>query len=108
MTSAQRDWRRHHANEAEKALDVDIVQSVLDEFAGNMGFKRDGLPEYGLSKIVSYVAQVARAQALGFDPRLLVLSDEDADAQLLDMARRATEAGTPVWVLNASDQEPSR
>lgn len=97
------DWKSVHAKEAEKALDSDIVQNVLDEFADNMRFKRDGLPEYGLVKICCYVAQVARAQALGFDPELLRLSDEEADAQALEKARIAVAAGKPVWAIRDTD-----
>ncbi len=99
------DWKQHHANEAEKVLESEMVQNVLTEFAKNMGFKRTGLPEYGLVKIVSYVAQVARAQALGFDPYLLRMSDEEADEQGLMMARVAAEAGQPVWVIEESSGE---
>jgi hypothetical protein len=80
------DWKEHHANEAEKALDQDLVQRVLTEFAGNMGFERDGLPEYGLVKIVLTVAQVARAEALGFDPQAWQ-----------DTVRKAVEAEREKW-----------
>jgi hypothetical protein len=90
------DWKREHANQAEQALHHDLVQNALSEFADNMGFKREGLPEYGLTKIVSYAAQVARAHALGFDPDLLRLTDEEADAQALAKARIAVAAGKPV------------
>lgn len=97
------DWKQHHANEAEKALENEMVQDVLTEFAKNMGFERDGLPEYGLCRIVSYVAQVARAEALGFDPHLLRMSDEEADEQGLRMAQIAAEAGKPVWLIASDD-----
>jgi len=97
------DWKQHHADEAEKALDNEMVQNVLTEFAGNMGFERDGLPEFGLMKIVSYVAQVARAEALGFDPYLLRMTDEEADEQGLKLAKIAAEAGKPVWVIETGD-----
>lgn len=96
------DWKEHHANEAGKALDRGLVQRVLTEFAGNMGFERDGLPEYGLTKIVLTVAQVARAEALGFDPELLRLTAEEADEEGLKLARIAAESGKPVWVLGGS------
>jgi hypothetical protein len=93
------DWKRTHANEAEKAWENEMVQNVLTEFAGNMGFKREGLPEYGLSKIVSYVAQVARAEALGFDPMLLRLTPQEADQSLLRLAEIAAETGKPIWAI---------
>jgi hypothetical protein len=97
------NWKQHHADAAEKALDNEMVQNALTEFAGNMGFKRDGLPEYGLTKIVSYVAQVARAEALGFDPELLRLSSEEADEQLLKLAAMAAEQGKPVWTFSTDE-----
>lgn len=93
------DWKKHHANEAEKAVENEMVQNVLTEFAKNMGFERKGLPEYGLSKIVSYVSQVARAEALGFDPHLLRMTDEEADESMLRLAEIAAESGKPVWVV---------
>lgn len=105
MPAPSTDWKQAHADAAEKALDVDLVQNVLTEFAGNMGFKREGLPEYGLAKIVSYVAQVARAQALGFDPELLRMTDGEADQQGLEMARLAVEAGKPVWAISPPQQD---
>lgn len=100
------DWKRHHTDEAEKAWENEMVQNCLTEFAGNMGFKREGLPEYGLSKIVSYVSQVARAEALGFDPMLLRLSPQEADESLLRLAEIAAETGKPVWVIDAPDPDP--
>lgn len=90
------DWKKIHADEAEKVWRHKLVQDVLDEFAGNMGFKREGLPEYGLMKIVNYVAQCARADALGFDPELLRHTPEEAEAAILDRARRMVLAGKPV------------
>lgn len=97
------DWKEHHANEAGKALDNEMVQHVLTEFAGNMGFKRAGLPEYGMTKIVLTVAAIARAEALGFDPELLRLTPGEADEELLKKARIAAESGKPVWVIGGSD-----
>lgn len=93
------DWKNHHRKEAEKVLESSLVTEVMEEFAGNMGFKLEGLPGYGMKKIVSYVAQVARAQALGFDPNLLRLSDEEADEQILRVAKIASERGIPVWAI---------
>ncbi len=45
----------------------------------DLGVTGQALPEYGIAKVANYAAQVARAQALGFDPDLLRLSDEEAD-----------------------------
>ena len=89
----------------ESASDYEMVQDALIEFAGNMGFKREGLPEYGLSKIVSYVAQVARAEALGFDPELLRVNAAEANAALLRVAEIAAKAGKPVWSIDPGDDE---
>jgi hypothetical protein len=101
------DWKQHHANESEKALDQDLVQSTLSEFASNMGFKREGLPEYGLAKIVSVVAQVARAEALGFDPELLRLSSSEAAEQQLRLAQIAAKTGKPIFVLELDEEADS-
>lgn len=99
------DWKEHHANEAEKALAHELVRGAMEEFAANMGFVLDGLPKYGLTKVAAYAAQVARAQALGFDPDLVRLSSEEANEQLLRVARRASERGVPVWVVEAEERE---
>ena len=93
------DWKQHHANEAEKILLDQTVQNVLSEFADNMGFKREGLPEYGLLKVVSYAAQIARAQALGFDPELLRLSPNEAALRELELDKVAAETGKPVYLI---------
>lgn len=97
------DWKRDHANASEAAIRHPMVLEVMQEFADNMGFKFEGLPRYGLMKIASYVAQIARAQALGFDPDLLRLSDEEANAQLLATARQAVAAGKPVLRVEGDD-----
>lgn len=98
------DWKQHHANEAERVLEDEIVKRVMEEFADNMRFKLEGLPRYGLAKVAGYAAQVARAQALGFDPELLRLSDEEADAQLLAKAKLAAMKGVPVYVIEAGGE----
>lgn len=90
------DWRQDHANEAEKALDHELVTNVIEEFADNMGFKLEGLPKYGIYKVAMYVASVTRAQTLGFDPDLLRMSDEECEAEMLRKARSAVAAGKPV------------
>lgn len=89
------DWRQEHADAAELAAQHSIVDKVLDEFATNMGFSRVGLPEMGLRKIVSAVAQVVRARDLGFDPDLLRLRPDEANEALLARARACVAAGVP-------------
>lgn len=100
-------WRQKHANEAEKALKHELVEDVMKEFAENLQRNPDVAREgwdsaqfrYGMMKIGAYVAQVARAEALGFDPELLRPSSEEADEQMLRKAQMAVEAGKPVWVI---------
>lgn len=96
-------WKDVHANAANKALEHELVRYVMDEFADNMGFELTGLPRYGLMKVASYAAQVARAQALGFDPNLLRLSDDEAEAAGLELARQAVAKGIPTWVIRGDD-----
>jgi hypothetical protein len=100
--SASGDWKTAHADAATQALEHELVRSVMEEFADNMGFKLEGLPRYGLMKVAHYAAQVACAQALGFDPDLLRLSDEEAEAVMLTMARAAVAAGKPVLRIDES------
>lgn len=94
--SPSSDIRREIADEAAKALDAKLVQEALTEFAGNMGFERKGLPEYGLMKIVNYVASVAHAQARGLDPEVLRMAPEEAEAHIMARARAMVAAGKPV------------
>ena len=98
------DWKQRHANDSEKALAHSIIKRVEAEYADNMQCNygvdlTKGLPAYGLHKVMQYVAQVARAQALGFDPELLRLSDGEATAAQLDLARAIVKAGKPVIVV---------
>lgn len=93
------DWKKHHANESEKALKHPLVKDVMEELAGNLGIRGQALPEYGIAKVAAYAASVARAQALGFDPDLLRLSPEEANSELLALAERAARSGVPVWAL---------
>lgn len=93
MTS---DWKRAHANAAEHALKHPLVQGVMREFLRNIGTPNGALEKYGLTKVASYAAQVARAEALGIDPEALRMDDaEIAEHQrmLIDAAYRA---GKPV------------
>lgn len=99
-----KDWKQDFANDAEKAFAHQIVKETLDEYVynmrGNYSVNLDkGLPKYGLMKVMNAVAIVARAQALGIDPDLLRLSNEEASAEIIAMARRFHAAGKPVVVV---------
>jgi hypothetical protein len=93
------DWKQHHADESEKAVMHPLVQGVIAEQRRNLGIQEGTLRDLALFKVATYAAQVARAQALGFDPELLRLTAEEANEQMLDMAARASEMGVPVWVI---------
>lgn len=96
------DWKQDHANASEAGvLTNPTVLRAMEEFAGNMGFELKGLPRYGLMKIASIVAQIARAHALGFDPALLLLTADEADAQVLAKARMVVAQGKPVLRVDA-------
>ena len=94
-----KDWKQAHADEADKAVAHEIVQGVIDEQMGNLG-SGSALIRYGLTKVAVYAAQVARAQALGFDPSLLRLSAEEADAAMLALARASVASGKPTWLID--------
>ena len=100
---ADRDWKQHHANEADKVIDHPLVQQVMAEFANNMGFDLSGLPKYGLAKVAHYAAMVSRAQALGFDPELLRLTPNEATSEQLRLAAEATLLGVPVHMIDGGD-----
>jgi hypothetical protein len=93
------EWKREHAEDSHTASEHELVERVLSEFAENMGFRREGLPEYGLQKIVETVAQVVRARTLGFDPDLLRLNAEEADEQTMAVVRMALKQGKLVVVV---------
>lgn len=94
------DWKDHHANEAGKAWTHPMVERVMQEYADNMGFDaKVGLPAYGMMKVAMYAAQVARAQALGFDPELLRLSAAEANSTQLELAAEAALRGVPVFMV---------
>lgn len=108
-------WKKKHANDSEEALEHPLVQRVVEEFETNVRNNphvaheagEPGLFRFGLTKVMGVVAQVARAQALGFDPDLLRLSPEQADQHMLKMAAAAVEMGRPV-VLIADEPESER
>ncbi len=93
------------ADEAEKALDHALVRSVIREFADNMGFELEGLPKYGIMKVAMYVATVARAQALGIDPDELRQTPQEATAATIDRMLTMMQAGVPIVVVDAVDEQ---
>lgn len=104
------DWKRHHADEAEKGFEKPLVKGVVEEFVENMRRNygvdlSEGLPSYGLHKCMAAAMQIARAEALGFDPELLRLGADEATEQQLRLARMAAELGKPVWVIEAGEGE---
>lgn len=95
------DWKQTHANDAEQATRHPIVKRVVGELLSNLNANGDALVRYGVMKVATYAAQVARAQALGFDPNLLLLSDAEATEAQLRLAQMAVDAGKPVVVVIA-------
>ena len=93
------EWKQTHVKAADTTLAHPLVAEVMAELRGNLGVSDKGLPAYGIAKVAHYAAQVARAQALGFDPNLLRLSNEEADSQQLLLAAEATLRGIPVHLL---------
>jgi len=96
------DWKNAHANEATDFAKHPFIDEVLTEFATNMGFERKGLPEYGLQKIVHYVAQVVLARAKGFEPELLIMTAEEGNEHQRKLMRMFLEAGKPVIVTDGN------
>ncbi len=94
------DWKEQHANEASKSTKHELVEGVIEEFMDNIGLADTGLPAYGIRKVAHYAAMVARAHALGFDPNLLRMTNEEATSHQLDLAARAVVAGIPVHMLD--------
>lgn len=75
------DWKAQHGVDSEKALDHELVVAVMAELRENLGVSDTGLPAYGIRKVAYYAASVARAQALGFDPNLLRITDSEANVR---------------------------
>ncbi len=92
------DWKRVHADEAEKALEHELVKDVIDEQMFNLGTNDDWV-RYGFMKVAHYAASVARAQALGIDPDLLRLSPEEANSEVLRLAAEAVVDGIPTHLI---------
>lgn len=93
------DWREIHMGASGRALQHPLVRDVMDEYADNMGFDQKGLPWYGLSKVARYVAAVARAEALGFDPDLLRLSRDEANSAQMTLAAELVLRGVPTFIM---------
>lgn len=95
------NWKQKHANESDKVLNhalvVGVIDELMDNLANNCGVRPgDALVRYGLTKVAMYAAQVARAQALGFDPDLLRTTESESNAHMFRIARMAVESGKPV------------
>lgn len=102
-------WKQDHANKSEKAIGHELVQSVINEFKFNLRLNPevgpdDALWDYGLMKICNAVAQVARAQALGFNPNILKMSDSEIGETRLRLIKIAVKTGKPVIVLQIQEQ----
>lgn len=96
MTS---DWKNDHANSASASIKHELVEGVIEEFMENIGLADKGLPAYGIRKVAHYAAMVARADALGFDPNLLRMTNAEATSHQLDLAARAVALGIPVHLI---------
>jgi len=75
------------------------VDEVLSEFAFNMQFEREGLPEYGLQKIVRYVAIAAFCATKDISLDAFRMSAEDVEAYQRNLIAKAVEAGVPTVVI---------
>ena len=103
------DWKKQHANDSEKAVFHDLTQRAIEEFLFNTVQNPMNHAEesdearyrMALNKVATHAAQVARAQALGFDPELLRLSPEEAGAHMWRMAAEAVGRGVPVYRIEA-------
>lgn len=93
------EWKNTHANQAQTAVSHALVEGVIEEFMDNIGIADQGLPSYGVRKVAHYAAMVARAQALGFDPDLLRLSNSEATSLQLELAAQAVSSGVPTHML---------
>ena len=94
------DWKQAHANAADRTIEHPLMRAVMAELRANLGVSDNSLPAYGIAKVAHYAAQVARAQALGFDPDLLRMSADEAHSEQLRLAAEATVLGIPVHMLN--------
>lgn len=93
------NWKSDHAKKCDAAVEHNLVENVIEEFMGNIGLADTGLPAYGIRKVAMYAAQVARAQALGFDPELLRMNHTEATEVQMKLAAHATRSGIPVTIV---------
>lgn len=99
------DWKQAHATAADRTIEHPIVERVMAELRANLGAGDKGLPAYGIAKVAHVAAQVARAQALGFDPDLLRMTDGEARSEQLRVAAEATILGVPVHLIDPTETE---
>lgn len=107
------DWKSKHANESERVLEHHIVKPILEEFEDNLRHNPDVAAKhfnsalfcYGFRKCLSYVAQVARAEGMGFDPETLRGTPEEITKHQMELAQMAVNAGKPVWIVQADSSQ---
>lgn len=104
------DEKQAFANEAEKALDHELVQKVIDESMENLsnyGIAMDNkLVRRGFLKVAMYTATVARALAMGIDPEELRMTPLESNQSILEQTRRVSERGIPVVVVVDEGVDP--
>lgn len=103
-------WKGDFADKATEALNHELVTTVKSEFVFNMEPLADlsqGLPAYGLEKVMRTVAIVSAAYALGIDPDSLRLTKEEADEAVIAKARAFVQAGVPTLVIGVPPDAPS-
>lgn len=99
MSDKSADWKRQHANDASASISHPLVEDVIAELLTNLGLPHGGLPAYGVRKVALYAAQVARAQALGFDPELLRLTEDEGNKAQMALAAELVWRGVPVHLI---------
>lgn len=104
QTRLGRDEKKALANAADGSIKHPFVQEIMDEFALNMGFRREGLPAYGLNKVARYAAIVARCEALGIDPEAMAMDDGEEAEFARMVIDAAVDAGKPVFVVVANGE----
>lgn len=100
------DWRRQFAKDAAEALTHELVINVMDELCQNLRVPLDGLERYGIEKVATYAAMVARAQAFGWDPDNLRASPDEARRAIMEMAAELVYDGVPVHMIEVADDDP--
>ena len=91
--------KQRFADDAERAVLHELTQESIDELLRNLGADRESLPYYGILKVCNVAAQIARAHALGIDPETLRMTDEEATAAMVALARSFAASGKPVIVI---------